>query len=367
LVFKLDLHAAFNFLLSTLIFKLFNSEMAYLNGQHDRPVIGISMGDFNGIGPEVILKTLSDNRVQKMCVPVVYGNYRIFARYKKLIEVEEMSFHSIKNITELFPKKTNLVTCWEEDYEIQPGKITDEAGKCAFISLSKATEDILEGKLDALVTAPINKKNIQGQDFKFIGHTEYLTEVSKVNDSLMFMISDTMRVGLVTAHIPLSDVKSKLTKELIHQKISMMTKSLKNDFGISRPRIAVLGLNPHAGEEGLLGNEEIEIIRPVVEDLKEKGQLVAGPFPSDGFFGSGHFKKFDAVLAMYHDQGLIPFKLMAFESGVNFTAGLPFIRTSPDHGTAYDLAGKNEADESSFRAALFAAIEMVKVKKPVEV
>lgn len=320
------------------------------------------MGDFNGVGPEVILKTLSDHRILRMCIPVVYGNYRIFARYKKLIEIEDMAFHSIRHLGELFPKKANLVTCWEEDLEIHPGKVTEEAGKCAFASLSKATDDVLAGRLDALVTAPINKKNIQRPDFQFVGHTEYLTEISKSKDSLMFMVSDIMRIGLATAHIPLSEVKEKITREVLIHKISMMTKSLKSDFGISRPRIAVLGLNPHAGEEGLLGSEEKDMIRPVVEELKEKGQLIAGPFPADGFFGSGHFKKFDGILAMYHDQGLIPFKLMSFETGVNFTAGLPFIRTSPDHGTAYDLAGKNEADESSFRSAVFAAIEMVKMK-----
>ncbi|MCU0430123.1 MAG: 4-hydroxythreonine-4-phosphate dehydrogenase PdxA [Cytophagaceae bacterium] len=341
--------------------------MSFLNGQHEKPVIGITLGDFNGVGPEIILKTLADNRVQKLCIPVVYGNYRIFARYKKIMEIEDMSFHSIRSLNELFPKKNNLITCWEEDFEIHPGKVTAEAGKCAFLSLSKAAEDALEGRIDALVTAPINKKNIQNDSFKFIGHTEYLTEKSNAGESLMFMVSDTMRIGLATAHVSFQSVKSLLTKELIQKKIALMTRSLKQDFGISRPRIAVLGLNPHAGEEGLMGTEELEIIKPAVEELKEKGQLVAGPFPSDGFFGSGHFRKFDAVLAMYHDQGLIPFKLTCFETGVNFTAGLPFIRTSPDHGTAYDLAGKNEADEASFRSALFAAIDMVKLKKPVEV
>lgn len=341
--------------------------MAYLNGGTDRPVIGISLGDFNGIGPEVIMKTLADSRVSRLCVPVVYGNYKIFAKYKRLIEVEEMSFHSIRTISELFPKKNNLVTCWEEDYEINPGKVTPEAGKCAFSSLQKATEDILAGQLDAIVTAPINKKNIQNPDFNFVGHTEYLTQKANAADSLMLLVCEELRIGVVTGHIPLSEVKSKLTREKVLTKVNILYRSLKNDFGISKPRIALLGLNPHAGEDGLLGNEEKEILSPIVEELKQKGVLAFGPFPADGFFGSKHYQKFDGVLGMYHDQGLVPFKLMAFDSGVNFTAGLPFIRTSPDHGTAYDLAGKNQANESSFRAALFLAIDMVKAKKPVEV
>lgn len=339
--------------------------MAYINGTTDRPVIGISLGDFNGIGPEVIMKTLVDSRISKLCIPVVYGNYKIFAKYKRLIEMEEISFHSIKNISELFTKKSNLVTCWEEDYEINPGKVTPEAGKCAFISLQKATEDILAGNLDAIVTAPINKKNIQNPDFNFVGHTEYLTEKANAADSLMLLVCEELRIGVVTGHIPLSQVPSKLTKEKILTKTNILYKSLKNDFGISKPRIALLGLNPHAGEEGLLGTEDKEIIAPIVEELKQKGILAFGPFPADGFFGSKHYKKFDGVLGMYHDQGLIPFKLMAFDSGINYTAGLPFIRTSPDHGTAYDLAGKNLANESSFRAALFLAIDLAKAKKPV--
>ncbi|HWZ22140.1 MAG TPA: 4-hydroxythreonine-4-phosphate dehydrogenase PdxA [Cytophagaceae bacterium] len=339
--------------------------MAYINGTTDRPVIGISLGDFNGIGPEVIMKTLADSRISKLCIPVVYGNYKIFAKYKRLIEMEEISFHSIKNISELFAKKSNLVTCWEEDFEINPGKVTPEAGKCAFISLQKATEDILAGNLDAIVTAPINKKNIQNPDFNFVGHTEYLTEKANASDSLMLLVCEELRIGVVTGHIPLSQVPSKLTKEKILTKTNILYKSLKNDFGISKPKIALLGLNPHAGEDGLLGTEDKEIIAPIVEELKQKGILAFGPFPADGFFGSKHYKKFDGVLGMYHDQGLIPFKLMAFDSGINYTAGLPFIRTSPDHGTAYDLAGKNLANESSFRAALFLAIDLAKAKKPV--
>jgi len=341
--------------------------MTYLKGTSDRPVIGISMGDFNGIGPEVILKTLVDPRVLKFCIPVVYGNYKIFAKYKRLLVLEEMSFHSIKTIQELFPKKPNLVTCWEEDFDVQPGKVTPEAGKAAFLSLQRATEDIVAGKLDALVTAPINKKNSQSSDFNFIGHTEYLTEKSGVADSLMLLICEELKIGVVTGHIPLSEVSSKLTREKIIAKTTILLNSLKKDFGISKPRIALLGLNPHAGEDGILGKEDKELIAPIIEELKQKGILAFGPFPADGFFGSKHYKKFDGILGMYHDQGLIPFKLLAFDSGVNFTAGLPFIRTSPDHGTAYDLAGKNLANEESFRAALFDAIDMVKMRAPIEV
>jgi 4-hydroxythreonine-4-phosphate dehydrogenase len=297
----------------------------------------------------------------------VYGNYKIFARYRKLLGIEEMSFHSIKNISELFPKKNNLVTCWEDDYEIHPGKVTSEAGKCAYISLSKAAEDVVSGKIDALVTAPINKKNIQNPTFDFIGHTEYLAKLAGVQDYLMFMISEQMRLALVTAHIPLSEVKNKITKELVNTKLSIVHRSLKNDFGIVKPKIAVLGLNPHAGEDGLLGNEEITVLKPVVDEVKNKGILAFGPFPADGFFASQLYKKYDAILAMYHDQGLIPFKLTSFDSGINYTAGLPFIRTSPDHGTAYDIAGKNIASENSFRQALYLAIDMVNKKAGVKV
>ncbi|MCS6823957.1 MAG: 4-hydroxythreonine-4-phosphate dehydrogenase PdxA [Cytophagaceae bacterium] len=336
--------------------------MSYSDHTHDRPVVGITLGDFNGVGPEIILKTLSDQRVAKLCIPVVYGQYKIFARYKKMLQIEEMSFHSIKHIGELFPKKNNLVTCWEEDFELQPGKVTAEAGKCAYLSLKRATDDILSGKLDAIVTAPINKKNIQNPDFSFVGHTEYLTQAAGIEDSLMFMVSEHMRIALATAHIPLQQVKHKLTPEWITNKLNLLHKSLKNDFAIPKPKIAVLGLNPHAGEDGLLGDEEINIIQPAVNEFKNKGYLVYGPFPADGFFASNVFRKYDAILAMYHDQGLIPFKLTSFDSGVNFTAGLPFVRTSPDHGTAYDVAGKGIASENSFRQALFLAIDLVKNK-----
>jgi 4-hydroxythreonine-4-phosphate dehydrogenase len=340
--------------------------MGYLSNTADKPVIGISLGDFNGIGPEVILKTLQDTRILKICTPVVYGSYKIMAKYKKLLNIpDEVSFNSVRAIDQLHLKKNNIITCWEEDYEINPGKITTEAGKCAYVSLDKAAEDVAAGKIDAIVTAPINKNNIQSEEFKFPGHTEFLTEKCGVKDSLMLLVNGELRVGVVTGHIPLSVVKEQLTKERLLSKINVLYKTLKNDFSILKPKIAVLGLNPHAGEQGLLGKEEQEMIIPLLEELKSKGVLVFGPFSADGFFGMHQYKKFDGVIAMYHDQGLIPFKTIAFETGVNYTAGLPIVRTSPDHGTAYDIAGKNLANESSFREAMYLACDIVKSRKPV--
>jgi 4-hydroxythreonine-4-phosphate dehydrogenase len=339
--------------------------MGFLINNSDRPVIGLTIGDFNGIGPEVIIKTLTDPRILKICIPVVYGSYKVLSKYKKITEAEEIIFNSIRNIEGLNPKKINLITCWEEDFEVSPGKVTEQAGKCAFISLEKASDDLFSGKIDAVVTAPINKNNIQSADFKFPGHTEYFTEKAGIKDSLMLLVSENLRVGVVTGHIPLSEVKSQLTKEKLISKINVMYKSLKNDFGIQKPKIALLGLNPHAGENGLLGKEEQELMVPLLEELKSKGILIFGPFPADGFFGMHHYKKFDGILANYHDQGLVPFKTLAFESGVNYTAGLPVIRTSPDHGTAYDIAGKNIANEGSFREAMYLACDVVKSKKGV--
>ena len=341
--------------------------MTYLSNQTDRPVIGISLGDINGIGPEIILKTLLDPRILKICIPVIYGSLKIFVKYKKILETEEISFHITKSIEGINPKKVNLITCWEEDAEIQPGKITADGGKYAWLSLKRAAEDVFSQKTDAIVTAPINKHNIQNADFKFPGHTEFFTDKAKVADSLMLLVSQGLRVGVVTGHIPLSEVKASVTKERILTKVNILYKSLKNDFGISKPKIALLGLNPHAGENGLLGKEEKEIITPIIEDLKSKGLFIFGPFPADGFFASGSFNKYDGILGMYHDQGLVPFKTLAFNSGVNFTAGLPIVRTSPDHGTAYDIAGKNLANEGSFREALYLACDVVKCKKPLPV
>lgn len=338
--------------------------MSFQNNTTDKPVIGISIGDFNGVGPEVIIKTLSDSRITKICTPVIYGSGKIFTKYKKILEIEDFNFNQTKDISGILFKKVNLITCWEDDFEVQPGSITPEAGKAAFISLEKMMADLLSGKLDGIVTAPINKKNMQSAGFNYPGHTQYITEKAG-GQSLMMMVSAGIRVGVVTDHIPLSEVPASLSKEVILKSLNIMLKTLQKDFDIQKPKIAILGLNPHAGEEGLLGKEENEILKPLIEEMKNKSHLVFGPFPSDGFFGSGHFKKFDGILAMYHDQGLIPFKLLAFETGVNYTAGLNIVRTSPDHGTAYDIAGKNEADESSFREALYLAADIAKTRKPV--
>lgn len=327
----------------------------------DRPVIGITLGDFNGVGPELILKTFSDPRILKVCIPVVYGNYKLFARYKKILgNYDELNFHSIKSIQEVQSKKINLLVCWEDDFEVTPGQPSKESGKAAFLSLEKAVSDALAGGLQAIVTAPIDKKNIQQEGFKFAGHTEYLAERCGVKDNLMVMVSPTMKVALATAHISVAQIAASLTREVLLTKINLLYQSLKKDFGISKPKIAVLGLNPHAGENGMMGMEEQNLIAPVIKEVKDKGVLLFGPFPADGFFGQHHYTKFDGVLAMYHDQGLTPFKALCFDEGVNFTGGLPFIRTSPDHGTAYDLAGKNLVAEESFRSAVYLACDLVK-------
>jgi 4-hydroxythreonine-4-phosphate dehydrogenase len=325
-----------------------------------KPVIGISLGDYNGIGPEIILKTLQNNQLNKHCTPVVYGSMRIMNRYRQLLAMKDWQLSGIQKIEQANPKVTNVLNCWNEPQEdIQPGQVTPEAGKGAYEALKRAVEDLKAGKLAALVTAPINKNNIQNDEFKFPGHTEYLADAFEAKEPLMFMVSDILRVGVVTGHVPLLEVPSHITKAKIVTKLQAMLQSLRYDFNIQKPRIAVLGLNPHAGEEGLLGKEEQETILPALKELKNKGHLVFGPFPADGFFAAQTYRQYDAVLAMYHDQGLIPFKSIAFNDGVNFTAGLSVVRTSPDHGTAYDIAGKNKADETSMRQAIFAALDIV--------
>lgn len=330
---------------------------------HKFPVIGITLGDMNGIGPEVIIKTFLDSRLLKLGTPVIYGSAKIISFYRKLLEADHFNYLQLSSTEAPKTKNINVVNCWEESITVKPGKPTEEAGKYAFISLRQATDDLINGKLDALVTAPINKKTIQQESFKFPGHTEYLIQRCQVRDGLMLMISENLRIGVVTGHIPLQEVPGNITAESILRKLDIMTSSLTRDFGIAKPKIAVLGLNPHAGDQGLLGTEEQTILEPLLQDLKKHGSLVYGPFAADGFFGSQQFHHYDGVLAMYHDQGLIPFKSLSFGSGVNYTAGLPVIRTSPDHGTAYALAGKNRADESSFRAAVFAAMDLVKHRK----
>ncbi|MBK6263755.1 4-hydroxythreonine-4-phosphate dehydrogenase PdxA [Marivirga sp. S37H4] len=329
----------------------------------DKPIIAITIGDVNSIAPEVIIKALEDARIIKMMTPVVYGSGKILSYYRKALNIRDFNYFQLKKLDELSHKKLNVLNLWEDTINITMGESTADGGKYALISIKQAVEDALAGKVDAIVTAPINKHNIQSDEFKFAGHTEYLAQASGVDESLMLLVDEGLRVGVVTGHIPISEVAQKVTKEKINKKLSILEKSLKIDFGIAKPRIAVLGLNPHAGDGGVIGTEDEEMLKPLIQEWKDKGKLVFGPFPSDGFFGNGQYKKFDAVLAMYHDQGLIPFKTLAFANGVNFTAGLPFVRTSPDHGTAYDITGKNLADETSMRQALFLALEILKNRK----
>lgn len=328
--------------------------------QEIRPTIGITIGDFNGIGPEVILKTLADVRIFKACKLVVYGSGRVFAKYKKILSLENINFHTINSVEQAVEKKINLINCWEDNLEVEPGKITQEAGRAAYLAIARCTEDLKNRHLDAVVTAPINKLTIQSSDFPYPGHTEYYAAHFAKGDSMMLLVSEILRVGALTSHIPLSQVSEHITQEKIIKKANLFLKSLQEDFGIRKPKIAVLGVNPHAGEGGLLGAEENNVIIPAIQVLKEKGHLVHGAYPTDGFFGAAQYKKYDGILAMYHDQGLTPFKMLSFEDGVNFTAGLSIVRTSPDHGTAYDIAGKGLADENSFRAALFLACDTVK-------
>ena len=333
-------------------------------GREDRLVIGISLGDYNGIGPEVILKALQYNRLQKICTPVIYGSMRILNRYRNLLNLKDWNLNGAQTVGQISHKLTNVITCWpDQNQDIQPGQVTPDAGQAALACLQRAVADLKDGKLDALVTAPINKNNIQSEEFTFPGHTEYLAQEFGVADNLMFLVSQTLRVGVVTGHVPLGRVRQNITRERIAQKLTLMMQSLKQDFGIEKPKIAVLGLNPHAGEEGLLGNEENDIIKPLIAEWRNKGQQVFGPYPADGFFGTRAYTKFDAVLAMYHDQGLIPFKAIAFEEGVNFTAGMSAVRTSPDHGTAYDIAGKDLADETSMLQAIYTAIDVARNRK----
>lgn len=328
-----------------------------------KPIIGISLGDVNGIGPEVVIKALADSRMLNFFTPVIYGSSRVLSFYKKLLNIDEFNYSQVKEEHNFIPKKTNVVNCWNDPVEITPGVENKVGGTTAWQALKKASEDLKDGFIDAIVTAPITKANIQSDEFKFPGHTEYFASLFEVKDALMFMVSEQLRIGVVSGHVPLSEATGKVTKKALEQSLTAMEQSLKLDFGIAKPRIAVLGLNPHAGEEGLLGDKEEKVIKPVVSDMKKHGKLIFGPFPSDGFFGSKEYKKFDAVLAMYHDQGLIPFKSFSFGSGVNFTAGLPAVRTSPDHGTAYSIAGKNEASPDSMRAALMTALDIVKNRR----
>ena len=317
--------------------------------------VGITHGDVNGIGYEIIIKTLQDQRLMELYTIVVYGSSKVASYHRKVLNINDFNFNLVKKADQAHPRRPNIVNIHDEEIKIDLGKSTSVAGELALLSLEAACEDLQKDIIDVVVTAPINKKNIQSPGFAFPGHTEYLAKKFNTDNYLMLMITNALRIGVVTGHIPLCTVKDALTEELILQKIQVMNLSLMRDFGIVKPRIAVLALNPHAGDDGLLGIEEKTVIKPAIDKAFDQNILAYGPYPADGFFGSSNFKNFDGILAMYHDQGMVPFKLMSFDEGVNFTAGLPVIRTSPAHGTAYDLAGKNEASPEAFRNALYLA------------
>jgi 4-hydroxythreonine-4-phosphate dehydrogenase len=329
-------------------------------------VAGISHGDINGIGYEVIIKTLMDPMINDICIPVVYGSPKVAAYHRKALNVNNFSFNNIRSADEANYRKANMINCLGDDIRVELGKSTPQGGEAALVSLEKAVEDLMNGSIDVLVTAPIDKHNIQSESFNFKGHTEYLKSKAGAEDVLMFMISESMRIGVATGHVPLKNVPELLTTQLLVRNIKLMNQSLMLDFGIRKPRIAVLGLNPHAGDNSLLGTEEAEIILPAIKQAEKDGILAFGPFPADGFFGAGSFVKFDGILAMYHDQGLTPFKALSFDTGVNFTAGLPFVRTSPVHGTAFSIAGKGEASENSFRHAIYQACNIFRNRKMYE-
>jgi len=323
-----------------------------------KPLIGITLGDLNGIGPELIIKIFSDHRILEMCTPIIFGSNKVINFYRKSVSDANFNYQIIKEFNRVNLKQVNIFQCWEEEVNINPGQLTEAGGKYAVKSLVAAAQALKENKIHGLVTAPINKKNTQSQDFNFTGHTPYLKHVFGVNECLMMMVSQNFRVALVSEHVPLAEAAKFVTRENILSKLNILNNSLIKDFRIDKPKIAVLGLNPHAGDEGLIGKEEEEIIKPAVKEAKHN-MIVMGPYSPDAFFARRQFEKFDAVLAMYHDQGLIPFKSLALGNGVNFTAGIPAIRTSPDHGTAFDIAGKNKADASSFLSAIYECIDII--------
>lgn len=327
-------------------------------GNQDTIRVGITQGDINGIGYEVIIKTLMEPHMVEMCTPIIYGSPKVAAYHRKALNIDNISFNHIRNANEAHSKRINIINCIDDNVRVELGKSTREAGESAYNALDAACTDLEHGLIDVVVTAPINKDNIQSEHFNFPGHTEYLARRFKTNNYVMLMVSDTMKMGVVTTHMPLSEVSKNITKEAILSKLRIISHSLRQDFSITKPRIAVFGLNPHAGDNGLLGNEETDIILPAILQAKKEGIIALGPYPADGFFGSEDYRKFDAILAMYHDQGLIPFKMASFEHGVNYTAGLPVIRTSPAHGTAYSIAGEDKASPVSFRQAMFLAVDI---------
>lgn len=321
--------------------------------------LGITIGDINGIGPEVIIKALNNDMLLNECVPIIYGSSKVMGYHKNIVKDPNFHFSNVNRTDRAASGKISLINCWQDSVTINLGEATEDSGKSAYIALDRAVDDLNKGFIDALVTAPINKHAMKMANFPHIGHTEYVADQSKMlGKELMMLISDQLKVAVLSSHIPVKDAAQRVTKDRIKECITVLNTSLAQDFGKEKPTIAVLGLNPHAGESGEIGSEEVEIIKPAILELKKKGVLVSGPYSADGFFGNSTYKKFDAVLAMYHDQGLIPFKTLSFGSGVNFTSGLPVIRTSPDHGTGYDIAGQNVADPSSMRQAIYAAIDI---------
>ena len=331
-----------------------------------KPVIGISCGDLNGIGMELIIKTFSDNRILELCTPVIFASNKAINFYRKAVPEMSFNYQIIKEFSRLNHKQVNVYNCWEEEVAISPGQLNETGGRYAILSLEAAVAALKQKQIDGLVTAPIHKKNIQSPAFTYTGHTPYLKSVFGVNDVAMMLCAGNFRVALATEHIPVSDISKHLKKETIVSKLAIVYQSLQKDFGIDKPRIAVLGLNPHAGDEGLIGNEEETIIKPAIKEAKNNNMSVIGPYSADAFFARRSFDRFDAVLAMYHDQGLIPFKTLATGEGVNFTAGLPVVRTSPDHGVAFDIAGKDQADISSFVTAVFECIDIINRRNEYE-
>lgn len=328
-----------------------------------KTTIGISHGDINGISYEVIIKSLEDSRLLDLCTPVIYGSPKVAAYHKKALDLEEINFNTIRTPGEASHNRINIINCIDENIRVELGKSTAQAGESSYLALKTAVDDLKNEHIDALVTGPINKQNIQSDNFRYSGHTEYLKDIFGVDDVLMLMVSEYMKVGVVAGHVPISKLSEYITTQRVLSKIRTLNQSLQKDFSIRKPKIAVIGLNPHAGDEGLLGDEEQKVIIPAINEAKKFNTLAFGPFPADGFFGSGAFTKYDGILAMYHDQGLIPFKTISRDEGVNYTAGLPVVRTSPAHGTAYEIAGKNEASHSSFRNAIYLAIDIIKNRK----
>jgi 4-hydroxythreonine-4-phosphate dehydrogenase len=325
-----------------------------------KPIIGFSCGDINGIGTELIIKSLSDNRMLDFFTPIVFGSNKVINFYRKILTDINFNFTSIKDFSKINPKQVNVYNAWEEEIVITPGELNETGGKYAIKSLKAATQALKDGEIHAIVTAPIHKKNVHNSEFPYTGHTPFFKDFFEQEDVVMLLAAGDFRVGLVTEHVAVKDIAKYITKENILSKINILNASLKRDFNIDKPKIAVLALNPHAGDEGLIGSEEAEIIRPAIIEAKRHNMIVMGPYPADAFFARGYQNRFDAVLAMYHDQGLIPLKSLAFGEGINYTAGLPVVRTSPDHGTALDIAGKNKADSASFTAAIFGALEILK-------